>query len=121
VRVVERVGRGRRQVLRLSGCVVQPQRRARGEPRCDRGLRGHLARRPPEVISRRKAKERAAWLALFLLVGRGTKSPSGGYRLPASFFRFTYAQIFLVMSDGPMGEPPNTDSMESEQPLKLIE
>jgi hypothetical protein len=42
-------------------------------------------------------------------------------RLPASFFRFTYAQIFFVISDGPIGLEPKIDSTVSSQPLKLIE
>jgi hypothetical protein len=38
----------------------------------------------------------------------------------ASFFRFTYAQIFLVISEGPIGVDPMTDSSVSLHPLKLI-
>ncbi len=41
-------------------------------------------------------------------------------RLP-SFFRFTYDQSFLVMSEGPIGLLPKRDSSESPHPLKLIE
>ena len=41
------------------------------------------------------------------------------YRLP-SFFRLTYAQIFFVMTEGPIGSLPNTASSESLQPLKLM-
>jgi len=41
--------------------------------------------------------------------------------LPEIFFRFTYAQSFFVISAGPIGAEPKTDSTESEQPLKVIE
>jgi hypothetical protein len=40
--------------------------------------------------------------------------------LPAMRFFFTYAQIFFVISEGPMGLGPMTDSSVSVQPLKLI-
>src|ERR1041385_4810478 len=39
----------------------------------------------------------------------------------ASFFLFTYAQIFFVISEGPISAEPITDSSVSLQPLKLIE
>src|SRR6266542_2282634 len=41
------------------------------------------------------------------------------YFLPRRF-RFTYAQIFFVISDGPVGLSPMTASSVSLQPLKLI-
>ncbi len=43
------------------------------------------------------------------------------YRRLPSFFRFTYDQSFLVMSEGPIGLLPKRDSSESPHPLKLIE
>lgn len=51
--------------------------------------------------------------------GRSGQGPAGNY-LFASLFLFTYAQIFFVMTEGPMGELPMIFSMESLQPLKLI-
>ncbi len=36
-------------------------------------------------------------------------------------FRLTYAQIFFVISEGPMGLAPMTASSVSLQPLKLME
>lgn len=41
--------------------------------------------------------------------------------LPAIFFRLTYPQSFFVISEGPIGAEPMTDSSVSLQPLKLIE
>src|SRR3989338_6780269 len=41
------------------------------------------------------------------------------YRFP-SLFRFTYAKIFFVITEGPMGVLPMIFSIESLQPLKLI-
>ena len=41
-------------------------------------------------------------------------------RLP-SFLRFTYVQSFFVMTEGPIGALPKTDSSVSLRPLKLIE
>ena len=54
--------------------------------------------------------------------GQGEDDPVGTQRAYffASFFRFTYAQIFFVISEGPMGVEPMTDSSVSLHPLKLI-
>ena len=55
--------------------------------------------------------------------GLAQDDPVGTQRLYflASLFRFTYAQIFFVISEGPMGAPPMTAYMVSLHPLKLIE
>jgi hypothetical protein len=38
-----------------------------------------------------------------------------------SLYRFTNAQIFFVMTEGPIGTLPKTFSSVSVRPLKLIE
>jgi hypothetical protein len=53
--------------------------------------------------------------------GQAQDDPVGfhpDYFLPSRFF-FTYAQIFFVISEGPIGLSPMTDSSVSVQPLKL--
>src|SRR5215813_3167758 len=55
--------------------------------------------------------------------GQAQDDPVGlhtDYFLPRRFF-LTYAQIFFVISEGPMGLSPMTDSSVSVQPLKLSE
>src|SRR5262249_3209318 len=140
VRLVQRLGRRRRQGLRLPRVLVQSRRRADGgtgiragsrgtAPRPDSRSRAHLipAPRPrdtdgpPDDGSRRASRERVTGRLVPEAPGRRDgPAESSGYYFFASFFFFTYAQIFFVISEGPMGLLPMTSSSVSLHPLKLI-
>src|SRR5262249_47008167 len=117
LRLIERVGRGRCESLRIPGRVVQPRERARGRAGPARGRGRRSARSAAPVIRSSPEKESVPPKVSRHLL----RAPRRAYRRLPSFFRFTYYQSFLVMSEGPIGLLPKRDSSESPHPLKLIE
>src|SRR3989449_8274087 len=84
LRVVERVGRGGGEGVRVPGRLVQPRERARGRAGAPRRLRRQGARRASDV---------AAWTASIKKAARRTRAARDGgiasaYRFP-SLLRFT--------------------------------
>src|SRR6185369_18081882 len=101
--------------LRLHHLLVQSHQRARRGAGPDAGLRGGPSGRHSGE-GRSLAAERPGAPGGV----RTVRALRNGSYFLARRFRFTYAQIFFVISEGPMGLEPMTDSSVSSQPLKLI-
>src|SRR5207247_1896937 len=89
------------------GKDLQAAGRARRGAGPARRSRRHSPRRATALICRGVGEKAAAHAG-----GPPVTPPLGRkrYRRLPSFFRFTYAQIFFVMSEGPIGLLPNSDS-----------
>src|SRR5260370_4316135 len=109
-------GRGGRNRIRINDLLLHSRQRPRRGAGPDPGLRGG----PPGRHSgeaRTLAAERPGAPGGVRTV-RALRN--GSYYFLARRFRFTYAPIFFVISEWPMGLEPMADPSVSAQPLKLI-